>query len=154
MRAILASNNPSFDKLRIEWKVAQGHLAEVMKVPGEQLKSVREATLRAKVMDLEDARNDLMIRIDANLDPKLPDAERAQAVIDLKEQMKGMSDLLKGFDSIGAAELAMLEDEVDGLVKWASGQRALEDKFRKPDATLMQIAEKGRASARDALTRK
>ena len=125
-----------------------------MKVPGEQLKSVREATLRAKVMDLEDARNDLMIRIDANLDPKLPDAERAQAVIDLKEQMKGMSDLLKGFDSIGAAELAMLEDEVDGLVKWASGQRALEDKFRKPDATLMQIAEKGRASARDALTRK
>ena len=154
MRSNLATSNPSFDKLRIEWKVAQGHLAEAMKVSGDQLRAVREATLRAKVIDLQDARNDLMIRIDANLDPKLPDTERAQAITDLKEQLKAMSDLLRGFDSIGAVEITMLEDEVTGLVKWANGQRALEDKFRKPNPALMQIADKGLASVRKALTRK
>jgi len=150
MRAILATESPNFDKLRVEWAVAESQLADSMKVTADQIKAVREATLRAKIIDLQGSKKDLILRIEANLDPKMPASEQKEAIVELREQLKAMGELLKGFDSIGAAELSMLQDEISGVVKWANGAAELQKKYKQPDPELMDIANRGIESAQNA----
>jgi hypothetical protein len=152
MDNLLAQATPNYSKVALEWKIAKNNLADVLTIKPADIRAIREATIQERCLDLQSARNDLMVRIDANLDDANKQA-KSFSKQDLQNQISAMLSLLKGFDSLAAIELASMQDDIDSLSKWANSPAGspFDAALKKPDPALLRVVTAAQEQAKTAL---
>jgi hypothetical protein len=133
------------DKLKLEWDIACNYLSPVTL---EKLDDIREEAIKVRCRDLQDAHNDLYVRILAGINAVKD--KKPNAVQDLKPLIVRIKELLKGFDTIAAIELDTLQNDIDSLGKWANGPAgpSLLSVLTQPDKELLAILDSSIARAR------
>ncbi len=141
---VLPPGSELWSRLNTEWRIASTYLAPLKDTEkiGKQIDKVREPVINARLRDLQDARADIMQRIDDGL-------KNQNDIQDVKEQLNAMSAFLYGIDSIGAAELGNLQQEIKGLVNWASGAAGADEPV-STDAELLRIADEAVSAVKKA----
>ncbi len=151
---LMQDKSPNYGKVALEWKIAKSYLADVLVMKQADVQAVREPTIQERIVTLQNARKDLMLRIDDNIAnaQKKPDSISRQ---ELSDQITAMAGLLKGFNTLAAIELATLQSDIDDLAKWANspaGQNGFAPK--PPNAKLLRLVDNSAQSAKDASTKK
>jgi hypothetical protein len=140
MSNLLSQASPDYDKIGTEWTIAKNNLADVLTLKVETIRAVREPTIQERCIALQNARKDLMVRIDANVDEakkKTPGYSKQ----DLQDEITAMAALLKGFDALAAIEFATLQDDIDNLGKWANSAQGspLDTPLKKPSQKMLRF---------------
>jgi hypothetical protein len=152
--SLLAQSNPNYTKIALEWKIAKNNLADVLTLKPADIRAIREPTIQERCLDLQSSRNDLMVRIDASLTEATSKDPKDFSKQELQDQISAMSALLKGFDSLAAIELATLQDDIDGLSKWANGSAGLPKKeapLKAPNPILLEFVTTAQTKIKRAL---
>jgi hypothetical protein len=137
MEEILQQDSPDFAEIDVNWTIVKKSLERANAVKPEDIQVIAEAVIQLRLIDLQDSRNELMVRIDNNI--AKGKAGKLTKKSDLQTQVAGMAALLKGLNSLAAIEFGFLKADIDKLVKWAGGNPA--GGTPKADAELMNIAE-------------
>jgi hypothetical protein len=150
INGLLEQNMPDYDQVDTEWGIAKNYLADVITIKKEDIQAVSDPVIKLRLMDLQDSRRDLMIRIDKNV--ALGKTHKTLKKADLQVQIEAMSALLKGLNSLAAIELAELQADIDSLAKWASGAAGGGEKAISPNSQLLKIADAAIGTAKGAVS--
>jgi hypothetical protein len=145
---LLEASTPNYDQVDTEWTIAKNYLADVITIKTADIQIVADPNIQLRLLDLQNSRRDLMVRIDRNV--ALGKGGKPLNKADLQTQMAAMSDLLKGLNSLAAIELATLQADIDNLAKWANGAAGPQG-TPKPNVGLLRIADHAVSSAKKAL---
>jgi hypothetical protein len=148
---LLAQPSPNFLKIQTQWTIAKNYLGDVLTITPADLAAVRETSIQARCAAVQTAHKDLFVSIDGSIGealrrPQVP----AATVQDLKTEMQAMSDLLKGFDSLAAIEIATMQDDINSLAKWANSPAGIvnfDTPLKPPDAILLEIVDTAKDTA-------
>jgi|SRR5690348_6004677 len=149
---LLSQTDPNYNKIGTEWTIAKNNMADVLALKPEDIRTIREATIQERCLALQNSRKDLMVRIDANVDDAKKNSSTFSSKQELQGQINAMSDLLKGFDALGAIEFATLQDDIDSLAKWANSAQGspLDTPLKKPSPKLLRFVTDAEARANKA----
>jgi hypothetical protein len=146
--SILGQAAPDYDQVDTEWTIAKNYLADVITIKESDIQVVSDPIIRLRLLDLQNSRRDLMVRIDRNV--ALGKAHKPFKKVDLQSQIIAMGALLKGLNSLAAIELASLEADIDSLAKWANGAAGGES-VKKPNSQLLKIADAAVSTSTETL---
>jgi|ERR1017187_6654415 hypothetical protein len=140
IQRMLAQTSPDYSKIGTEWKKFSQQMAEVLTMDEAKIKLVQEAGIRGKILDLQKTRSQLMIDISDNID-RAKGSAKDFSKREFERQISAMGELLNGFDSLAAAELEVLQGDIDNIAKWANTP-AGKSNFKTPAANpaLLSIA--------------
>src|ERR1700722_1015067 len=137
----LAVQKPSYSKIQTEWKKFNAEMTDVMKLQKADIQIVREISIQGKLLEIQDSQRNLMIDITDNI------TRAATSQIDfskpeLEGQVSAMAALLGGLDSLAAAEIGLLQSDINSLAVWASAAPAAKGNFnaKLADPALLRIA--------------
>jgi hypothetical protein len=150
INSLLEQETPDYDRVDTEWSIAKNYLGDVITIKKEDIQTVADPVIQLRLIDLQNSRRDLMVRIDKNV--ALGKAHKPLKKSDLQTQMAAMSALLKGLNSLAAIELASLQADIDSLAKWANGAAGIGEKTNKANAQLVHIADGAIGAAKGAVS--
>jgi hypothetical protein len=147
--SLLEQDKPDDGQIETEWTVAKNYLADANAVKREDIQAVADLVIQAHLLDLQNARRDLVVRIDKNI--SLAKSNKPFKKQELVTQFAAMNDLVKGLNSLAAIEFTVLQSDVESLSKWANGGADISTPKPKIDPRLLSAADHAVDTAKKAV---
>jgi len=141
IKRLMSETKPDYSKIKTEWTKFNLHMADILTVKKSDIQLVHEVEIQSRLLTLQESRKELMQDITDNIDRAVgskPDFSKTE----LESQISAMAALLNGFDSLAAAELGVLQSDIEKLSVWANSPAGGEADFKPkaPDKDLLEIA--------------
>jgi hypothetical protein len=151
IKRMLADPTPDYSKIKTEWTKFNNQIADILTVSRADIQLVRDVSIQGHILDLQATRKQLMVDITDNIERAVA-AKKDFSKTEFEGQISAMGALLNGFDSLAAAEIGILQSDINNLAIWANSPAGSADFETKPaDPKLLQVAATAIAESKAAL---